>query len=93
MDIDNDTELLAYCEKGLIECKSKFGDANLQMLYMIRVASQTLEGNQMDKAKETIFQTTNNVKNVIANIDVNILYIHNLQKILGEYLKIKFREV
>ena len=93
MDIYNDTESLFNCERNLSDCRSKFDDANLQMLNMIKVASQTLEGNQMNKAKATIFQTTNNVKNVMANIDANILYINKLQTILTKYLKIKFIEV
>ena len=91
MDIYNDTDTLQDILNKLIISKSQFGDINIQMIRMIKNASEKLEGRQMDLAKKTTLESFNYMKNAIINIEDSIDYINKLLEILEIYFKCKFK--
>ena len=93
MDIYNDIKLMKDFIDRLTKGKNELGDINMQMISMLKHASEHLEGRQMDLAKEKTTETFKHLKNVIINLDSSIEYISSLVEILEQYLLCKFTEV
>lgn len=93
MDIDNDTSILIENRQILSQKRNQFGDVNMQMLNMISTAKKTLEGNQMNLAEKTTFDSINQIKNAVSSIDETIRFLNELNETLDEYFSCKFSEV
>ncbi len=93
MDIDNDTSILIEKRQILSQKRNQFGDVNMQMLNMISTAKRTLEGNQMNLAEKTTFESINQIKNAISSIDDTIRFLNELNETLDEYFSCEFSEV
>ena len=93
MDIDNDTSILIENRQILSQKRNQFGDINMQMFNMISTAKTTLEGNQMNLAEKTTFDSINQIKNAVSSIDDTIRFLNELNETLNEYFSYKFSEV
>lgn len=91
-DIDIDTSILIDSRQELSQIRNQFGDINIQMIKMISTAKNTLEGNQMDLAEKTTFESINQIKNTVSSIDEIIRFLNELNVILDEYFSYKFSE-